>query len=149
MPFVMNTSQAMFRPFISMNIAGLEGSSAYINDAIIYSDNWKQHLEGISTFFDILNDAKQTKNLAKSDCCHASSTFPGYVVGQGRVKPMDDKIEAISNFPIPTCKRQLMRFPGRAGYYRKFRYNFSVNASRLTNLLRKRLKFHFLPRGLR
>ena len=42
-------------------------------------------------------------------------------------------MKAISDFPVPTCKRQLMRFLGMAGYYRKFCDNFSVIAEPLTN----------------
>ena len=62
-------------------------------------------------------------------------------MGQGCVKPVDAKVKAISEFPEPTCKRQLMRFLGMAGYYRKFCSNFSVIAAPLTNLLRKGTKF--------
>ena len=50
-------------------------------------------------------------------------------------------MKTISDFPVPTCKRQLMRFLGMAGYYRKFCDNFSVIAEPLTNLLSKRTKF--------
>ena len=50
-------------------------------------------------------------------------------------------MKAISDFPVPTCKRQLMRFLGMAGYYRKFCDNFSVIAEPLTNLLSKGTKF--------
>ena len=50
-------------------------------------------------------------------------------------------MKAISDFPVPTCKRQLMRFLGMAGYYRKFYDKFSVIAEPLTNLLSKRTKF--------
>ena len=41
-------------------------------------------------------------------------------MGQGQGKPIEAKVEAISDFPVPTCKRQLMRFLGMADYYRKF-----------------------------
>ena len=50
-------------------------------------------------------------------------------------------MEAISDFPVPTCKRQLMRFLGMTGYYRKLCDNFSVIAEPLTNLLNKRTEF--------
>ena len=50
-------------------------------------------------------------------------------------------MKVISDFPVSTGKRQLMRFLGMAGYYRKFCDNFSVIAEPLTNLLRKRTKF--------
>ena len=50
-------------------------------------------------------------------------------------------MKAISDFAVLTCKRQLMRFLGMAGYYRELCNNFSVIAEPLTNLLRKRTKF--------
>ena len=50
-------------------------------------------------------------------------------------------MKAISDFSVPSCERQLMRFLGMAGYYRKFCDNFSVIAEPLTNLLSKRTKF--------
>ena len=62
-------------------------------------------------------------------------------MGQGYVKPVEAKVEAISDFPIPTGKRQLMRFLGMGGCYRKFCNNFSVLAEPLTNLLGKRVKY--------
>ena len=60
-------------------------------------------------------------------------------MGQGKVKPIQAKVEAISDFPVPTCKRQLMRFLGMAGCYRKFCNNFAI-AEPLTNLLTKRMR---------
>ena len=62
-------------------------------------------------------------------------------MGHGQVKPVEAKVEAISDFPVPTCKRQMMRFLGMAGYYRKLCNNFSVIAEPLTNLLSKRMRF--------
>ena len=84
---------------------------------------------------------KLTVNLAKSEFCHANLTFLGHVVGQGQVKPVEAKVEAISDFPVPTGKIQLMRFISMAGYYRKFCNNFSVIAEPLTNLLGKRVRY--------
>ena len=34
--------------------------------------------------------------------------------------PVMAKVEAITSFPAPQTKRELMRFLGMAGYYRKF-----------------------------
>ena len=58
-------------------------------------------------------------------------------MGQGQVKPLEARVNAISEFPVPKCKRQLMQFLGMAGYYRKFCKNFSGIAEPLTNLLKK------------
>ena len=62
--------------------------------------------------FGKLSEAKLTINLAKSGFCHATLTFLEHVVGQGQFKSMKAKVEAVSDFPVPTCKRQLMRSLG-------------------------------------
>ena len=141
MPFGMKNSPATFQRLVNSLISNLDGCKAYIDDAIIFSEEWQQHLQTIRTFFDRLSDAKLTVNLAKSEFCHANLTFLGHIVGQGQVKPVEAKVEAISDFPVPTSKRQLMRFLGMAGYYRKFCNNFSAIAEPPTNLLGKKAKY--------
>ena len=141
MPFGMKNSPATFQRLINMILAGLHGCDAYIDDAIIHTDDWYDHLQTIREFFDRLTSAQLTINLAKSEFCHATLTFLGHVVGQGQVKPIDAKVKAIFEFPLPTCKRQLMRFLGMAGYYRKFCHNFSEITEPLTNLLKKGKQF--------
>ena len=41
-------------------------------------------------------------------------------MGQCQVKPVEAEVEAISDFSVPTGKRQLMLFLGMAVYCRKF-----------------------------
>ena len=50
-------------------------------------------------------------------------------------------MKAISDMSVPTCKRQLMRFLGKAGYYRNICNNCPFIAEPLTNLLNKRTNF--------
>ena len=140
MPFGMKNSPATFQRLVNNVICGLDGCDAYI-DIIIYSDSWSDHLQRIRKFFDRLSKVKLTVNLAKTEFCHATVTFLGHLVGQGQVKPLEAKVNAISELPVPKCKRQLMRFLGMAGYYRKFCKTFSGIAEPLTNLLKKRTKF--------
>ena len=141
MAFGMKNSPATFQRLVNNIICGLDGCDAYIDDVIIYSDSWSDHLQRIRKFFHRLSKAKLTVNLAKAEFCHATVTFLGHLVGQGQVKPLEAKVNAISEFPVPKCKRQLMRFLGMAGYYRKFCKNFSGIAEPLTNLLKKSKKF--------
>ena len=135
MPFGMKNSLATFQRLVNNVICGLDGCDAYIDDVIIYSDSSSDHLQRIRKFFDRLCKAKLTVNLAKTEFCHATVTFLGHLVRQGQLKPLEAKVNAISEFPVPKCKRQLMRFLGMAGYYRKFGKNFSGIAEPLTNLL--------------
>ena len=57
------------------------------------------------------------------------------MVGQGQVAPVVAKVEAIHQYPVPKDKRDIMRFLGMAGYYRKFCHNFATIAAPLTELL--------------
>ena len=159
MPFGMKNSPATFQRLVNNVICRLDGCDAYIDDVIIYSDSWSDHLQRIRKFFDRLSKAKLTVNLAKTEFCHATVTFLGHLVGQGQVKPLEAKVIAISEFPVPKCKRQLMRFLaisefpvpkckrqlmrflGMAGYYRKICKIFSGIAELFTNLLKKSTKF--------
>ena len=141
MPFGMKNSPATFQRLINSLIAGMDGIGAYIDDVIIYSDFWENHIGTIKEFFDRLTEYRLTVNLVKSEFCHGTLTFLGHVVGQGQVKPVSAKVQTISDFPIPTSKKELMRFLGMAGYYRKFCSNFSTISAPLTNLLKKNIKF--------
>lgn len=106
-------------------ISGLDGCEAYIDDVIIYPDTWDDHLRKIR----ILNIS--SIDSQKSEFCHATVIILGHFVGQGQVKPIEAKVKAVSEFPVPSYKRELMRFLGMAVYYRKFCNNFSVIAEAL------------------
>ena len=83
---------------------------ANIDDSIIYSEEWEQHREIIRELFKRLSDAKLTINLPKREFCHAKLTFLGHIYGQGQGRPVEAKVEAKSDFPVPTGKRPLMHF---------------------------------------
>ena len=140
-PFGMKNSPATFQRLINNVIAGLDGCEAYIDDIIIYSETWEDHLRIMRSFFERLTEAKLTVNLAKSEFARARVTYLRHVVGQGQAKPVDAEVKVISDFPRPESKKQLMRFLGVAGYYRKFCRNFSTVAESLTQLLSKKATF--------
>ena len=116
-------------------------AKGYIDDVVIYSDNWSDHICQIECFFQIMREAKLTINLMKSEFGKATVKYLGHIVGQGQVRPLDAKIQTIVKYPIPTSRKDLARFLGMAGYYRNFCLNFSEIAAPLTNLLSKKVKF--------
>ena len=146
MPFGMKNSPATFQRLINRLIADIDGCEAYIDDVIIYSDTWETHLKIMRKLFRRLSEASLTINLVKSDFGCGCVTYLGHIVGQGKVKPVDAKIKALSAFPQPSTKKQVMRFLGMAGYYRKFCPNFSSVTEPLTELLRKNVKFAWTAR---
>ena len=77
MPFGMKNAPATYQRMINKVTSGLKGCGAYIDDLVIYSDNWEQHLVQLSDLLFRLRDAKLTVNLVKSEFCHAHVVFLG------------------------------------------------------------------------
>ncbi len=59
-------------------------------------------------------------NLAKYSFAQATITYLGKVVGNGKALPFSAIVQAICDYPIPSTKKELMRFLGLVGYYRSF-----------------------------
>ena len=72
MPFGMKSSLATFQRLVNSLIFNLVCCKAYIDDAIIFSEELEQHLQTIRNFFDRLTEATLTVNLTKSEFCHAN-----------------------------------------------------------------------------
>ena len=64
-------------------------------------------------------------------------TYLGHVVGNGVVKPVEDKLKAIDQFPQPRTKKQIKSFPRLTGYYCRFIPNYVTIAVPLANMTRK------------
>ena len=141
MPFGMKNAPATFQRMVNKLVRDIDGCEGYIDDVVIYSDNWSDHIRQIKRFFQIMREAKLTINLMKSEFGKATLKYLGHIVGQGQVRPLDAKIQTIVKYPIPTSRKELARFLGMAGYYRNFCLNFSEIAAPLTNLLSKKVKF--------
>ena len=141
----MKNAPATFQRLINQLTQDLEGCEGYIDDIVIYSKTWQQHMERIHSLFSRLTQANLMVNLTKSEFGHAHITFLGHIVGQGQVTPVMAKVEAVTRFPVPKNKRELMRFLGMAGYYRKFCRNFSIVTAPLTNLLQKQAPYFWVP----
>lgn len=72
--------------------------------------------------------------------CRLANTevhYLGHVVGQGKRRPSELNVEAITSFPLPKTKTDLHSFLGLAEYYRSYIPNFANIASPLTDTLRK------------
>ena len=46
--------------------------------------------------------------------------FLGHIAGNGTIKPVQDKVSAIMNFPVPKTKKGVRSFLCVIGFYRKF-----------------------------
>nr|XP_046229617.1 uncharacterized protein LOC124050808 isoform X1 [Scatophagus argus] len=141
MSFGLRNAPATFQRLMNIVLSGLEGCAVYLDDVVIYSNTWEEHLARIKELFDRLREARLTVNLAKCEFAKATVTYLGKVVGQGKVCAVQAKVRAIEDFPVPTTKKELQRFLGLVGYYRNFCRNFSTVIAPLTDLLKGKVRF--------
>uniref|UniRef100_A0A8B9H0C2 ribonuclease H n=1 Tax=Astyanax mexicanus TaxID=7994 RepID=A0A8B9H0C2_ASTMX len=137
MPFGLRNAPATFQRLMWKVLANVKNCEAYLDDLVSYSETWEEHLKILRTVFERLKEASLTLNLAKCEFGKARVSYLGKQVGQGEVRPLEAKTQAILDFKVPTTKRDLRRFLGMAGYYRGFCKNFATVVAPLTNLLKK------------
>lgn len=135
MAFGLRNAPATFQRLVNKVMADVPNCSAYLDDLVVYTSTWPEHVSVLSMVFQRLANASLTLNLAKCEFCKATVTYLGKQVGKGQVRPVEAKVVAIKEFPAPTTRRELRRFLGMAGYYRSFCKNFSSVAKPLTDLL--------------
>jgi len=62
--------------------------------------------------------------------------FLGHIVGEGKLRMLNDKVEQICSAGEPRTKKQLRAFIGLTGYYRKFIKDYAQLAAPLTDALK-------------
>lgn len=65
----------------------------------------------------------------------------GHIISHGTIRTDPEKVQAIRDYPLPKSVRQLRRFLGLCGWYRRFVRNFAAVTSPLTDMLQKNKKF--------
>ena len=69
--------------------------------------------------------------------------FLGYIIENGTITPSPGKVKALVNYPAPRIRKQIQRFLGLAGYFRKFIEGYASIARPLSDQLKKQARFTF------
>ena len=139
MPFGLQGAPATFQRLMDRVVHGLDLTAAYLDDLIVFSETWEEHMAHLRVVLQRLREAGLT---AKPRKCHFGANhcvYLGHVVGGGTVRPEHRKMEAVESFPTSQTKKQVRVFLGLAGYYRRFIPNYASMAAPLTDLTRKSL----------
>ena len=138
MPFGLQGAPATFQRLMDKVLEGLESfSAAYLDDIIIYSQSWAEHIRHVRKVLEVLRSSNLTVKLRKCQLGMDECRYLGHVVGNGKVKPGLDKVKAVETFPKPRSKKEVRGFLGLTGYYRRFISNYSTIAAPLSDLTRR------------
>lgn len=108
----------------------------YLDDIIIVSSNFKEHVETLNEVHKRLRNAGLTINIDKCEFCKSSLTYLGYVIDQAGLRTDPQKVMAITNFPTPRTSTEIKRLLGMCGWYRRFIPDFSTVVAPILDLVK-------------
>ena len=114
-----------------------EFSSIYIDDVLIYSSTWKEHLEYIRGVLEALREAGLRAKPNKCVWGARSLEYLGHEIGNGLVSLPEARVKALSDYHKPKKQMGLRAFLGTAVYYRRFIPDFARWAGLLFDALKK------------
>ena len=121
MPFGVRNAPAVFQELMQKLFRGCrEFCSPYMDDLIIYSVSWEEHVAHVRKVLQCLREAGLTANPAK---CHWGGTrmeFLGHLVGEGTMSIPQHRAEALAAYTKPSIKKGLRSFLGAIGFYRRY-----------------------------
>ncbi len=138
LPFGLHGAPATFQRLMDIVLRPHQQyAAAYLDDVVIHSERWEDHLDRLRRVFMELRRAGLAANPRKCHLALFEAKYLGFRVGRGLIKPQERKVEAVRAAPRPSTKTQVRAFLGLVGYYCCFIPNFSSLAAPLTDLTRK------------
>ena len=147
LPFGLSNAPAVFQRLMNMVMQGLtwEACLVFLDDIIVISSTFEQHLERLSAVFGRLRSANLKLKPSKCKLFQLKVKFLGSVVSAKGIEPDPDKLAAISDWPVPSNLTELRAFVGLASYYRRHVEGFSDIAKPLSELTKKNQPFIWGP----
>ena len=142
MPFGLRNAAQSFQRLMDEVVRGLPFVFVYLDDLLVASDNDQEHDSHLRQLFDRLKAYGIVVNPLKCVFGVSSLTFLGHVVDEHGIKPLDEKVQHIRDYPAPTSLRKLREFLGLINFYRRFIPHLAEVLQPLTDLLKNRKKKH-------
>lgn len=108
----------------------------YLDDIVICSETFEDHLEWIRKVAERLSEANLTINTTKSKFCQKQIKYLGYILSGDGLRPDPVKISGIVNYQAPTKIREVRQFMGMANFYSRFIENFSHIVAPISDILK-------------
>ena len=143
MPFGLCNAPSTFQRLMEFVLTGLQWSVCliYLDDVIIFSKNFDDHLRRMEEVFGRLREAGLKLKPQKCRFLQKEVTYLGHVVSENGVSTDPSKVSKILDWPIPRNVSELRSFLGLASYYRRFIKDFAKIAVPLHRLTEKNKPF--------
>ena len=137
MPFGMMNSGATLVRAIRKLLEDLEEADNYVDDIVIYTETWEQHLVVLDEVLSRLAKAGFTVRPTKCVLGADSIEVVGHRISDGIKGLHEDNVAKIRHAKRPRTKKEVRAFLGLTGYYREFIPNYAAKAVPLSDLTKK------------
>ena len=137
MPFGLCNAPATFQRLMEMCMGemNLKECLVYLDDVIIFSTTFEEHIERLQAVFSRLQEHNLKLKATKCEFMKFEVTYLGHIVSEEGIKTDPEKTSAIKNWPVPKTVKDVRAFLGFTGYYRRFIQNYAKIARPLNDLL--------------
>ena len=139
MPFGVKNAPAYFQELMNKVLAEQrQWATAYMDDVVVYSKTWEDHLNHIESVLKALQKAGLMANPTKCKWGGKAIEFLGHWIGDGSMSIPKHKIEAMLRYKRPQTKKGLSAFIGSVSFYRRYLAQFADYTAVLTPMTSKR-----------
>lgn len=139
-PFGLCNSPSSFQRFINSVFQDLINEGAvilYMDDIIIPANNYEQGVERLKKVLKVAADNGLRMKWSKSQFLQSKVEYLGFIIENGKIQPMQHKLDAVINFPEPKNVKHIQSFLGLTGFFRKFIHNYALISLPLSDMLKK------------
>ena len=151
MPLGLKNAPALFqRKMQNIFNENQEFILVYIDDLLIFSKSYKEHIAHLETFFRKVEQHGLILSKKKMEICKEKINFLGHEIGEGKIYLQDHIAKKILQFPdVMNDKKTLQQFLGIVNYARNYIENLAKLAGPLYAKLRKNGQKHFNSEDIR
>ncbi|GBL95347.1 Retrovirus-related Pol polyprotein from transposon 297 [Araneus ventricosus] len=103
MPFGLRNAPSIFQRMVNHVLKPVLGDcyECYLDAIALYSSTPEEHYQGVEKVLTLLHKAGLTLKPEKCHFFQRQLEFLGYLVSEDGMRPQENKIRAVQDFPIP------------------------------------------------
>ena len=117
MPYGLCNAAQTFQRLIDNILQDLPFAFVYLDDILIASSSFQQHLQHLHQIFSILAANGILVNPKKCSFAQTAVDFLGHHVSAAGITPLSSHVQTITDYPQPTSIKELQRFLGLINFY--------------------------------
>ena len=142
MPFGLCNVPATFQRLMQNTLGELNLTYCiiYLDDVIVYGRTEEEHLEHLHIVLERFREFNLKLKPSKCSFFQSEIVYLMHHITKEGIRPSDENIRAILEFPMPETYTEVRAFCGLSGHYRRFIRNFTHLARVLYDLLGDEIK---------